>query len=163
MVVLVAATPAGAIDFNLSGGLDFAGSIDGDAFDYDSSTGFSLGLEVSWEFTIIELGAGLEYGFPRGTDVEDVEIDYTFLYGVGRLDIVGPFYLAARVGYSDVSANDVFSGDVDGGETWSAGFGIKFLKKFKAEAYVNNFSATIDGLDTDFDYQTYSARLLYTF
>ena len=164
--VLTLAGPAAAFDFNISAGLDFGGSVKGGNFDYDSATGYSLGIEVAFDLPIVEVGAGLEYGFPRGTDatdVGDVDLDYTFLYGVGRITIFGPLYLMARAGYSDVSASDVLAGEVSGGVSWSVGAGVGFLDKLKVEAFVNNFSADVDTVDVSFDYTTYSLRVLYTF
>jgi len=158
---ILVSLPAAAFDFNVSAGLDF----DGDFKDAEigTETGYSLGLEVCFDFPIVEVGAGLEYGFPRGTDVGNVDVKYTSLYAIGRLGIIGPLYLAARVGYADVSADDLRGGNLDGGETWSAGVGAEFFEVLKVEALLNNFSADIDGVDSDFDYQTYSLRVLYTF
>jgi len=160
-VFVIAAAPAGAFDFNVSAGMDFAGDFDN--FDFGTETGYSLGIEVCFDIPIVEVGVGLEYGFPRDTDLGNVDIDYTYLYAVGRLGFIGPLYFAARVGYSDISVSGLIGDEADGGETWSVGIGAEFFDKLKVEALLNNFSGELSGVHSNFDYQTYSLKVLYTF
>jgi hypothetical protein len=160
-VLLVGALPAAAVDFNLTGGADFAGTID--EYDTDIATGYTLGLEVVLELSFMDVGAGVEYGFPRGTDLDQVDVDYRLAYAVGRIGIVGPVYLAARAGYADLSLDDLDEVDVKGGVAWSVGAGVDIGERLMVEAYLNNFSGDVDGLDSSFDYTTYSARLVFTF
>lgn len=161
VVFVMAAMPAVAFDFNISAGMDFAG--DFSDFDFGTETGYTLGLEVCFDVPIVEVGGGIEYGAPRDADVGDFDVDYTYLYAVGRLGLIGPLYLGARVGYSDVSVGSLVDGDVKGGATWSVGFGAEFFEKLKVEALLNNFSWETSGVNSDFDYQTYSLKVLYTF
>lgn len=156
LCLLLGAAPAAAFDFNLTAGLDFNGEI-GDEVTVDSDTGYSLGLELAVDMPIVEIGVGLEYGFSRGFDGTDEDIDYQQLYAFGRLSIFGPVYATARAGFADLSGID----DLDGGETWSVGAGLSLLDKVKVEVLLNSFSGDIRGLDLD--YETYSARLVYTF
>ncbi len=173
IMLLAFAVPAAAIDFNVILGLDSQGEAnlqleDPDvSLDADSSTGYSLGLEMEFDFPIVEVAAGLEYGFNRGTtDCTNCpgDLDYRILYGMVRVQIFGPLYLAGRLGYSDVSTDELgelVDGELDGKETWGLGVGASFVERFRVELLFNNVSA--GNSDLDFDYEMYSLRLIYTF
>ena len=170
IVMMAVAAPVAAIDFNLVAGLDFNGEFDVDNIGIDSDQGFSLGVEVALGVTSnIEVGVGAEYGFSRGPDEPGADdVNYTNFYGVARLNLIGrevPVYLLGRIGYGDVSSDDILDADLSGGGTWSVGAGVEFLGKVKLELLLNNFNADIEveGLDTSFDYETYSLRVVYTF
>jgi hypothetical protein len=156
LCLVLGGAPAAAFDLNLTAGLDFDGEI-GDEVTVDADTGYSLGLELAFDAPIVELGVGVEYGFGRGTDASDEDLDYRQLYAFARLGILGPVYATARAGYADLSGLTA----LDGGETWSVGGGVSLLDKVKVEVLLNNFSGEVEGLDVD--YETYSARLVYTF
>lgn len=150
---------AGPVEFNLTAGLDFDGSFEADV-EVDSDAGFSLGLEMMFDGPMFEVGAGLEYGFERGADagLDELDVDYRNLYLAGRLRVFFPaLYVVGRYGYGEVSGVD----DIDGGGTWSAGAGLSFADRFKVEVMLNNFEMEIAGVDVD--YETWSARLVYTF
>jgi hypothetical protein len=157
MAALMLAAPVFAgVDFNITGGLDVLGKFDLGEATTDSDPGFTLGLELMFEVPVVELGVGLEYGFPRGTDLDDLEVDYTHLYGIARLFVFGRFYLAGRVGYYNVSADDLVEGDIDSDVTIGAGAGLGILKNLKVELIFNN-------LTSGFDYETWAARAVFTF
>ncbi len=159
--LLAAALPVAAVDFNLTGGADFAGTVDD--YETDTATGYTLGLELVFELSFMDVGVGAEYGFPRGTDLDEVDLEYRLAYAVGRVGIIGPVYLAARAGYADLSLDDVDEVDLEGGVAWSVGAGVDISERLLFEAYLNNFSGDVEGLDSSFDYSTYSARLVFTF
>ncbi len=160
--VLVAALPAAALDFNLTAGLDLGGSFDLGSISLDADTGYTLGLEVVADLPFVDVGVGAEYGFSRGASGGlSGDLSFAHLYAVGRLTVFGPVYLAARLGYADVSASDLADGGANGGATWSVGGGFSFLGTLRAEALLNNVSGDIGGLNLD--YQTWSVRLVYTF
>ena len=166
IVCLGPAAPASAldIDLNLSVGMDFEGEFDVEAVTRDAETGYSLGLELMFDVPIVELGVGFEYGFERDCDcaLDDYDVEYSLVYAVGRLNLIGPVYAAARLGYSDLSGFDELADvSLDGGESWSVGGGVKLFGKFRVEALLNNFSGDIGGVD--FDYETWSLRALVTF
>jgi hypothetical protein len=160
-VFALAAAPGTAADFSLTAGLDFGGTFE-NGTSIDSAEGYSIGGEIMFDLPWVELGAGLEYGFDRGADTDDSvigneEVDYKNVYLFGRVDIIGPFFLTARLGYGDLGGIE----DIEGGGSWSAGAGISLFDRIKVEALLNNFSGDIDGLE--YDYETYSARLIITF
>ena len=157
LAVLATAIPAAAvIDVNAVGAVDFQGSLDFDALSSNTNPGFTLGLEIMFDVPVVELGAGLEYGFPRAVNGGG-NVEYWNLYGIARLFILGKLYLAGRLGYHGASANDFLEGDLsDNGVSWSAGVGLGILKKLKVELLYSDFGS-------DLDYQTWSARAVYTF
>jgi hypothetical protein len=150
----VVTAPAAAFDLNLAVGADFAGDLDVGNIKLSADTGYSLGLELAFKIPLIEAGIGLEYGFSRGAKATDLDVDYYQLYGIGRL-FFGPAYVAARLGYSDVSFSEVLDGNTGGG-SWGVGGGVEFLEKVKVELLFNQ-------LGTDLGYQSWTVRLLYTF
>lgn len=166
--LLVVAAPAAAIDFNIAAGVDFANSFDWNEIDLDSSVGYSLGLEVCFDLTgSLELGAGFIYGFPRGSSDDGIsDLKYNYLHGVLRWHPFGvPVYFAVLAGYSDVSADQVLDGDLDGGLTWGGGAGVEFWEKVKIELLFNSFDVNIsvEDLDGGTSYDSWSLRLIYTF
>lgn len=156
-----------AFELNVVAGLDSEGTFKLDdldsTFDVDSATGYSLGVEIEFDLPLLELAAGLEYGFPRDAENCDCsgDVDYRMIYGVARFHFLGPLYLAGRVGYTDVSISDIASDNVSGRETWGAGVGFSFLDRLKLELMFNTISA--DGSGFDLDYEMYSLRLIYSF
>jgi hypothetical protein len=154
---LAAAQPAAAvIDVNAVAAVDFQGSLDLGAFTPDANPGFTLGLELMFDVPVVELGAGIEYGFPRSVDGGG-NVDYWNLYGIARLFVFGKLYLAGRLGYHGASTGDFIDGDLsDNGVSWSAGAGLGILNKLKVELLYSDFGS-------DLDYQTWSARAVYTF
>jgi len=159
LCLCLAAAPAVASDLNITAGLDFGGSFSGEA-NVDTASGYSLGVELNLELPLLDAGVGLEYGFDRSTEYSDIssdEVNYKHVYAYGRVDIVGPFYLTARLGYSDLSGLL----DQKGGGTWSAGAGVSLFEKFRLELLFNNFSGEVDNLA--YDYETYSARFIVRF
>ena len=152
----VAAPAAAVIDVNAVGAVDFQGSLDLDNLSSNTNPGFTLGLEVMFDVPVVEVGAGLEYGFPRAVDGGG-NVDFWNLYGVVRLFIFGKLYLAGRLGYHGSSANDFVEGNLsDNGVSWSLGAGVGIMKKLKVELLYSDFGS-------DLDYQTWSARAVYTF
>jgi hypothetical protein len=161
LLILVAltafASPAAAgIDINIAAGVDFLGEFDLDAFKTDADPGFTLGLEVMFDVPVVELGVGLEYGFPRGGDISDLDVEYYQLYGLLRLTIIGRLYLVGRMGYYDVSVDQLQEGDLSGDATIAAGAGLGLLERLKVELLFNNLAG-------DFGYESWLARLVYTF
>jgi hypothetical protein len=154
-LLVVAAPQADAFDLNLSVGADFGGDFDLGDISVSADTGYSLGLEIAFKVPFVELGAGLEYGLSRGAKSFDFSASYYHLYGIGRM-YFGPVYIAARLGYHDVSFSGLFDGSVDGGSTWALGGGVEFFEKVKLELLFNN-------LGGDLSYQSWTIRALYTF
>jgi hypothetical protein len=150
----LAAAPAAAFDLNLAIGADFAGELDIDEVSFDADTGYSLGLELAFKIPFIEAGVGIEYGFARDAEAVDLDADYYHLYGIGRL-FFGPFYVAGRLGYADVSFSEAVEGDT-GGRSWGFGGGVEFFDKLKIELLFNK-------LGSDLGYESWTVRLLYTF
>jgi hypothetical protein len=155
LLVLLAALPAAAFDLNLALGIDFAGDFDLGDISLSSDTGYSLGLELAFKVPIVELGVGFEYGFSRAASAGDLKASYTQLYGIARL-FFGPLYVAARLGYSDLSVSSALEGGFNGGGTWGVGGGVELFDKLKIELLFNNISG-------DLKYQSWTGRLLYTF
>ena len=155
LTVLLAALPAAAFDLNLALGVDFAGDFDVGNISLSSDTGYSLGLELAFKVPIVELGVGFEYGFSREAQAGDLKASYTQLYGIGRV-FFGPVYVAARLGYADLSVSSVLEGGFDGGGTWGVGGGVELFDKLKIELLFNSISG-------DLTYQSWTGRLLYTF
>ena len=160
MGLILIAPVAGAVDLGLSLGLDFDGELDLGDIGAESETGYSLGLELVFDLPLLELGGGVEYGFERD-DEAGGSVDYTHVYAVARLGLLGPLYAVGRVGWSDLSASDIVDGDLGDGESWSVGAGVGLLDKLKLELLLNNFSADSDL--GDLDYETYSARVVWVF
>jgi len=157
IALMAVASPAAAgININIAAGVDFLGEFDLDAVKTDADPGFTLGLEVMFDVPVVELGVGLEYGFPRGGDISELDVAYYQLYGLARLTIVGRLYLVARLGYYDVSVDDLEQGDLDGDGAISAGAGLGLLERLKVELLFNNLAG-------DFGYESWVARLVYTF
>lgn len=150
----LAAAPAAAFDLNLAVGADFAGDFDVGGVKLSADTGYSLGLELAFKIPFIEAGVGIEYGFARDAEAVDFDADYYQIYGIGRF-FFGPLYIAGRLGYADVSFSEAVEGDVGGG-SWAFGGGVELFEKLKIELLFNQ-------LGTDLGYQSWTARLLYTF
>jgi hypothetical protein len=150
----LAAAPAAAFDLNLAIGADFGGEFDLDEVSFDADTGYSLGLELAFKIPFIEAGVGIEYGFARDAEGVDLDADYYQIYGIGRL-FFGPLYVAGRLGYADVSFSEAVEGDT-GGRSWGFGGGVELFDTLKIELLFNQ-------LGTDLAYQSWTARLLYTF
>ncbi len=155
LLVLVSVLPAAAFDLNLAVGVDFAGDFDLGNVSLSSDTGYSLGLELAFKVPIVELGVGFEYGFSREAQAGDLEASYTQLYGIGRV-FFGPLYVAARLGYADLSVSSALDGDFSGGGTWGVGGGVELFDKLKIELLFNDIGG-------DLSYQSWTGRLLYTF
>ena len=154
-VVLVAAVPVDAFDVNLAVGADFGGDFDLGDFSLSSNTGYNLGLEIAFKVPIIELGAGLEYGFSREASSAELKASYYQIYAIGRF-FLGPAYIAGRFGYANMSVSTILEGDFGGGGSWGLGGGVELFGKVKVELLFNN-------INTDLKYQSWTARLLYTF
>ena len=153
LVVLVV-LPAAAFDLNLAIGADFAGDFDAGNISFSSDTGYTLGLELAFKIPLIEAGVGLEYGFSRGAEVVDVDASYYQLYAIGRF-FIGPAYIAGRFGYSDLSFSEAVDASSDGG-SWGLGGGVELFGKLKIELLFSK-------LGGDLSYESWTARLLYTF
>lgn len=153
--IVIVAMPAGAFDINLAVGADFAGDFDFGNIKFSSDTGYTLGLEIAVDVPIIELGAGLEYGFTREASSVDLDASYYQIYAIGRF-FIGPAYIAGRFGYADMSVSTLLEGDFGGGGTWALGGGVELFDKLKAELLFNNING-------DLSYQSWTIRLLYTF
>jgi hypothetical protein len=152
----VAAMPADAFDLNLAVGADFGGDFDLGNVSLSSDTGYTLGLEIAFKIPIIELGAGLEYGFSRAASTAELDASYYQIYAIGRF-FFGPAYIAGRLGYADMSVSSILEQGLDGsGGSWGLGGGIELFGKLKVELLFNN-------LQTDLKYQSWTIRLLYTF
>jgi len=154
-VVFVTAAPAGAFDLNLALGADFGGDFDLGDFSVSSNTGYNLGLEITFKVPLIELGAGLEYGFSREASAADLKASYYQIYAIGRF-FFGPVYIAGRFGYANMSVSTILDGDFGAGGSWGLGGGVELFGKLKAELLFNN-------INTDLKYQSWTIRLLYTF
>jgi hypothetical protein len=142
-------------DVNLAVGADFNGDFDLGDISLNSNNGYNLGLEIAFDIPVIELGAGIEYGFSRESSVGDVKASYYQIYAIGRF-FIGPAYIAGRFGYADMSVSTILEGDFGGGGTWGLGGGVELFGKLKAELLFNNING-------DFSYQSWMVRLLYTF
>lgn len=153
-VVLVAAVPANAFDLNLAVGVDFEGDFDLGGVSLSSNAGYNLGLEIAVDVPIIELGAGLEYGFSRSASIADIDASYYQIYAIGRF-FFGPVYIAGRFGYANMSVSTILEGDFGGGSSWGLGGGVEFFGKLKTELLFNNING-------DLEYQSWMIRLLYT-
>jgi hypothetical protein len=153
--IVVVAMPARAFDINLAVGADFAGNFDFGNISFSSDTGYTLGLEIAVDVPIIEIGAGLEYGFSREASSVDLDASYYQIYAIGRF-FIGPAYIAGRFGYADMSVSSLLEGDFGGGGTWALGGGVELFGKLKAELLFNNING-------DMTYQSWTIRLLYTF
>ena len=154
-VVLVSALPANAFDLNLAVGADFEGDFSFGGVSLSSNTGYNLGLEIAFDIPIIELGAGLEYGFSRSASIADLDASYYQIYAIGRF-FFGPVYIVGRFGYANMSVSTILEGDFGGGGSWGLGGGVEFFGKLKTELLFNN-------LNTDLKYTSWMIRLLYTF
>ncbi|MDX2435429.1 MAG: outer membrane beta-barrel protein [Acidobacteriota bacterium] len=153
-LVALAAAPAAAFDFNLAVGADFSGDFDAGNISVSADTGYTLGLELAFKIPLIEAGVGLEYGFSREAKDVDIEASYYQLYAIGRF-FIGPAYIAGRFGYADVSFSEALDGSTDGG-SWGLGGGVELFGKLKVEILFNS-------LGSDFSYEGWTLRLLYTF
>jgi len=154
-VLLVSAAPAVAFDVNLAVGADFGGDFSLGDVSLSSNTGYNLGLEIAFKVPLIELGAGLEYGFSRESSVGDLKASYYQIYAIGRF-FLGPAYIAGRFGYANMSVSTILDGDFGAGGSWGLGGGVELFGKLKVELLFNN-------INTDLEYQSWTARLLYTF
>ncbi len=153
-IVALAVAPAAAFDLNLAIGADFAGDFDAGNISFSSDTGYTLGLELAFKIPLIEAGVGLEYGFSRAAEAVDVDASYYQLYAIGRF-FLGPAYIAGRFGYSDLSFSEAVDGTSDGG-SWGLGGGVELFGKLKIELLFSK-------LGGDLSYESWTARLLYTF
>ena len=104
---------------------------------------------------MLELGAGLEYGFSREASAADLKASYYQIYAIGRF-FFGPVYIAGRFGYADMSVSTILEGDFGAGGSWGLGGGVELFGKLKAELLFNN-------INTDLKYTSWTIRLLYTF
>ncbi len=163
-VLVLLAVPATAVELNLVVGADFGGEFDLGAVTADAEDGFSVGGEIVLDLTsALEVGAGLEYGFPRGVEDgggDDASVRH--VYAVGRLHLIGHdvgVYAVGRLGWADLGGVD---GLGDGG-SWSAGGGVSLGQRLKLEALLNRFSADLAGVDAGIDYDTWSLRAVWTF
>lgn len=161
VVLLALATPAaamGPLEFNVLAGVDFGGTLSSGP-DFDTKTGYSLGLEVIFDFPLIDIGAGLEYGFDRDVDFDTVSesINYSRVYAVGRVTLFPMVYLVGRYGYGQLDGID----NLDGGQSWAAGLGLNLLSKIRIEALYNKAKGEVDSQDLDYEY--WGARLVYSF
>jgi hypothetical protein len=154
-VFFLVAVPADAFDLNLAVGADFGGDFDLGDISVSSNTGYNLGLEIAFKVPIIELGAGLEYGFSRGANAVDLDASYYQIYGIGRF-FFGPVYIAGRFGYANMSVSTIHEGDFGAGGSWGLGGGVELFGKLKTELLFNN-------INTDLKYTSWTIRLLYTF
>lgn len=154
-VLLVSAAPAAAFDVNLAVGADFGGDFSLGDVSLSSNTGYNLGLEIAFKVPLIELGAGLEYGFSRESSVGDLKASYYQIYAIGRF-FLGPAYIAGRFGYANMSVSTILDGDFGAGGSWGLGGGVELFGKLKVELLFNN-------MNTDLEYQSWMIRLLYTF
>jgi len=156
--LLVFASPAAAagLDFNVTGGLDVAGSFDLDVLSSNADPGFTLGLEVMFDVPVVELGAGVEYGFSRDSGVAGADAQYWHFYGIGRLFVFSRFYIGARLGYYDLSVDDIIAGSVGNDYALGLGAGVGILRNLKVELFFNNVTSSLD-------YDTWAARVVYTF
>jgi hypothetical protein len=155
-LLFVPPATAGGLDFNVTGGLDIAGSFDLDVLSSNADPGFTLGLEVMFDVPVVELGAGVEYGFSRDSGIAGADATYWHVYGIGRLFVFSRFYLAARLGYYDLSVDDIISGNVGSDYALGLGAGVGILRNLKAELFFNNVTSSLD-------YDTWAARVVYTF
>lgn len=164
-VLVLWAPLAGALDLelNLTAGVDLGGEIDVRDIDVDQETGFQVGLELVADLPMLDVGVGAEYGAQRDLDNDAGELDFSHLYGVARLNVFGPVYATGRVGWADADLGDLVDGSVDAGESWSIGGGVSLLGKLRVELLLNEYSFEVEDLGVDVDYQSYSARLVYTF
>jgi hypothetical protein len=153
--IVIVAMPAAAFDLNLAVGADFGGDFDFGKISFSSDTGYTLGLEIAVDVPVIEIGAGLEYGFTREASSVDLDASYYQIYAIGRF-FIGPAYIAGRFGYADMSVSTLLEGDFGGGGTWALGGGVELFGKLKAELLFNNING-------DLSYQSWTIRLLYTF
>ncbi len=164
VLVLAAAAPAaalGPLEFNLTAGLDFDGELDGDVT-IDADTHYSLGLEVVVDFPIIDVGLGAEYGFERGIgdadDLFDDDISSVHAYAVARMQLIPMLYAVGRYGYLELDGD---IDELDGGDVWALGLGLNVLGKVRLEVLFNQASVEIE--EVELDYDSYAARLIYTF
>ena len=158
LMAVLAAGPAGAagVDFNLFAGVDLDSSVSLADVDTDVATGYNLGLEVVVDLPVVEVGGGLEYGFPRDIESSDADYHYLCAYGVGRVSLLPTLYVMARLGYAEISASGLESGSVDSSTIWSAGAGFKLVDWFKLEAMYTRFTG-------DLHADSVQARLVVTF
>lgn len=162
LILIASVTPAGAVGFDLgiAVGAQFNGDIED--LDLDTDEAFSLGLELMFEVPIIKLGVGYEWGLPRDTNGAVSDIEYHLVYGIGRIQFLGPLFFMARLGYADISAEIP---DLKGSDTslsWSAGIGVS-ITRFKFEAMYNDFDIEIDEIGGSMPYSNYTARVIFSF
>ena len=151
-----AAPAAAVVEINVAGSLDFQGSLNLENLSPDADSGFTLGLELMFDIPVVDLGAGVEYGFPRSIDGAG-DVDYWNVYGIARLSLFFKIYLVGRVGYAASSANDLLENDLDDNDiSWSVGAGIGIIPKLKLELLYSDFGG-------DLGFETWSARAVYTF
>ena len=155
VMLFLSVAPSAAFDINLAVGAEFGGDFSRGDVSLSSNTGYNLGLEIAVKIPIIEIGAGLEYGFSREASVGDLKASYYQIYGIGRF-FLGPAYIAGRFGYANMSVSSILEGDFGGGGSWGLGGGIELFGKLKVELLFNN-------INTDLEYQSWMIRLLYTF
>lgn len=141
-------------DLNLAVGADFAGDFDVGDIAVEADTGYTLGLELVLDLPVIEAGVGFEYGLSRDARNGDFAGDYYHIFAIGRV-FFGPLYAAGRLGFADVSLPAELAGDSSGG-SWALGGGIELFDVVKLELLFSQ-------LGSDLGYESWTARLLYTF
>lgn len=158
LALLGGAAPAAAvIDVNAVAGIDLYGTFDVEELSADTDPGFTLGLELIFDVPVVELGAGLEYGFPRSADAGGGNVDFWQLYGVARLTIFTRIYMVGRLGYASASVEEFFDSSYDDdGVSWGIGLGLRILPNLKGELLYSDLSG-------DVEYSYWSARAVYTF
>lgn len=156
LALLLLAAPAAATDVNGFVGFDTGGKFDLGMVNVDAKDGYHIGAEVMVDLPILEFGVGFEYGVPRKAETGVGDLDYKLIYAVTRLSILGPVYVTGRYGFANVKVDEIVDREGKNGNAWSLGGGISLVQKLKIEALYSEFS-------TDFDYKTYSVRLIYTF
>jgi hypothetical protein len=154
-VLALAAAPAAATEVNLFVGFDTGGSFDLGTIDLESESGYTLGLEVIVDLPVFDFGVGAEYGVPRSPTKGASELQYSCIYGIARVTVIGILYLTGRYGYADVDFDEVLAKQENAGRLWSLGAGVSLGSKWRAEALYTEIKA-------GFTYETYSARLIYT-
>lgn len=139
LFLLLVAAPAGAVglDFGLALGAQLNGHLSGSWDNESTDAGFSLGLELMFEIPIVRLGVGYEFGFPRDLDMNTSDLEYQLLYGIARVDVIGPAYVMARAGYGDFEPTGHYLRS-ERTIVWGVGLGVN-LSGIKLEAMYNDF------------------------
>ena len=142
ILAVLAASPIAAFDLNLAVGANFNGDFNFGDISFSSDTGYTLGLEIAVDIPVIELGAGLEYGFSREASAVNLKASYYLLYAIGRF-YFGPAYIAARFGYDDISVSSDLEANFGGGGSWAVGGGVELFQKLKFELLFNRLGGDL--------------------